>query len=116
MNGVRGLFLWGFNGVLWGMVCEVDFGVFLGVGLQVGLQSGVTFWKKWGYRFRDWRYNELGRGKLPFLMNRGGETTPLRYRFYFTRKCANALFTGCLRIFVALVGVFCGGSTPKMGV
>jgi hypothetical protein len=24
---------------------------FLGVGLQVGLQSGVTFFKKWGYTF-----------------------------------------------------------------
>ena len=106
LNGVRGLFLWGFNGVLWGMVCEVGFGVFLGVGLQVGLQSGVTFLKKWGYRFRDWRYNELGGGKLPFLMSRRGGTTPLRYRFYFTRKCANALFTGCLRIFVVFGCVF----------
>lgn len=26
--------------------------LFLGVGLQVGLQSGVTFFKKWGYTFR----------------------------------------------------------------
>lgn len=66
MNGVRGLFLWGFNGVLWGMVCEVDFGVFLGVGLQVGLQSGVTFLKKWGYRFRDWSAMNLVGGNYPF--------------------------------------------------
>ena len=76
MNGVRGLFLWGFNGVLWGMVCEVDFGVFLGVDGQVGGQSGGTFLKKWRDRFRDWRYNELGVGKLPFLKSGRGGNCP----------------------------------------
>ena len=39
---------------------------FLGVGLQVGLQSGVTFYKKWGYTFGVLEGGDRGEGTCRF--------------------------------------------------
>ena len=40
--------------------------LFLGVGLQVGLQSGVTFFKKWGYTFGVLEGGDRGEGTCHF--------------------------------------------------
>lgn len=47
--------------------------LFLGVGLQVGLQSGVTFFKKWGYTFGVLEGGDRGEGTCRFEGVRWGK-------------------------------------------
>ena len=56
----------GLNGVCDGVGEKGKKCLFLAVGLQLGLQSGVTFFKKWGYIFRDLWYSARG-GELTIL-------------------------------------------------
>lgn len=57
----------GLNGVCSGVGEMGEKCPILALGLQLGLQSGVTFFKKWGYIFRDFA-----------VLGKGGELTILK--------------------------------------